>query len=138
MYLSYNAQPGFAPVAGLREVLLAEIAHLADPRERAAHIERLLPVLEAAFAAEQTPHAALMRDVVAELRGKPIALVMHDELEVVNDPRTFDGRSVLSVYRRPRERNPGRDPAKCRYFPNPHVISPVRRPGLQSRPAVKW
>jgi SAM-dependent methyltransferase len=89
VYLSYNTQPGFAPVTGLREVLLACIAHLTDPRARAAEVERLLPALEAAFATEQTPHAALMREVIAEMRSKPIALVMHDELEAVNDPRTF-------------------------------------------------
>jgi SAM-dependent methyltransferase len=89
VYLSYNTQPGFAPVAGLREVLRAHLAHLTEPGARAAEVERLLPVLEAAFASEQTPYATLMREVLAEMRSKPVALVMHDELETVNDPRTF-------------------------------------------------
>jgi SAM-dependent methyltransferase len=85
-YISYNVHPAWGVIGGLRAMLRSELAVTSDP---IAHIERLLPVLEQGFARQQTPYAALMREVLAEWRAKPPELLFHDELEVVSEPVTF-------------------------------------------------
>ena len=85
-YVSYNVHPAWGVIGGLRAMLRAELSGVADP---VAHIGRLLPVLEKAFAGQVTPYATLMREALAEMRAKPPELLLHDELEVSNDPVTF-------------------------------------------------
>jgi hypothetical protein len=85
-YVSYNVYPAWGLIGGLRAMLRAEMAGVADPQ---AHIARLLPVLERAFAGDASPYAALMREALAEMRAKPSELLFHDELEVVSEPVTF-------------------------------------------------
>ena len=85
-YVSYNVFPAWGLIGGLRAMLRAEMAGVADPQ---AHIVRLLPVLERAFAGDPSPYATLMREALAEMRAKPIELLFHGELEVVSEPVTF-------------------------------------------------
>ena len=85
-YVSYNVFPAWGLIGGLRAMLRAEMAGVADPQ---AHIVRLLPVLERAFAGDPSPYSALMREALAGMRAKPVELLFHDELEVVSDPVTF-------------------------------------------------
>jgi SAM-dependent methyltransferase len=85
-YVSYNVFPAWGLLGGLRAMLRAEITGVPDPQ---AHIARLLPALERAFAGDGSPYAALMREALAEMRAKPVDLLFHDELESVNDPVTF-------------------------------------------------
>lgn len=85
-YVSYNVHPAWGVIGGLRAMLRAELAGVADP---VAHVARLLPVLEKAFAGQSTPYAALMREALAEMRAKPPELLFHDELEACNEPVTF-------------------------------------------------
>jgi hypothetical protein len=67
-------------------MLRAEVATAPDPQ---THIARVLPILERALAGDATPYAVLMREALAELRAKPLALLFHDDLEMVNEPVTF-------------------------------------------------
>ncbi len=85
-YVSYNVDAGWGLLGSLRAVLRAELARVADPH---AHAARLLPALEAAFAAQPGPYATLMREALAGMRALPPALLFHDELEQINDPVTF-------------------------------------------------
>jgi SAM-dependent methyltransferase len=85
-YVSYNVHPAWGVIGGLRAMLRAELAGVADP---VAHVARLLPVLERAFAGQTTPYAALMRELLADLCARPPELLFHDELEEVCDPVTF-------------------------------------------------
>lgn len=85
-YVSYNVHPAWGLLGSLRAILRAELARVADPRP---HVARLLPALDAAFAAQPGPYSTLMREALAEMRGKSEALLFHDELESVNDPVTF-------------------------------------------------
>lgn len=85
-YLSYNVHPAWGMLGSLRAILKAEFARVPDPL---SHASRLLPALDAAFAAQPGPFATLMRAALAEMRGKSIALLFHDEFETVNDPVTF-------------------------------------------------
>src|SRR5260221_4690039 len=85
-YVSYNVYPAWGLIGGLRAMLRAEMASVPDPQ---GHVARLLPVLERGFAGNTGPYAALMREALAEMRAKPIELLLYDELEVVSDPVTF-------------------------------------------------
>lgn len=85
-YVSYNVHPAWGLLGSVRAILRAELARAGDPL---AHTARLLPALEAAFAAQPGPHSDLVREALAEMRSKSPALLFHDELECVNDPVTF-------------------------------------------------
>lgn len=85
-YVSYNVHPGWGLLGSLRAILRSELAGVSDPP---AHLGRLLPALQRAFAAQSTPYAKLMQEALAAMQAKPAALLFHDELEVVNDPVTF-------------------------------------------------
>ena len=85
-YVSYNVHPGWGLLGSLRAIVRAELAGKADPQ---AHLRRLLPALQMAFAGQGTPYAKLMAEALANMQAKSEALVFHDELEVVNDPVTF-------------------------------------------------
>lgn len=88
-YISYNTHPAWGLIGGLREVILAELAHISDHAARAARAERVLGVLERAFAAQGGAYSAVMRELLGEIRAKPVCLAMHDELELTNTPVTF-------------------------------------------------
>ncbi len=85
-YLSYNVHPGWGLLGSLRAIIRAELARVSDPQ---AHVRRLLPALQRAFAAQTTPYAKLMHEALTGMLAKPAALLFHDELEAVNDPVTF-------------------------------------------------
>ncbi len=85
-YVSYNVHPGWGVLGSLRAIIRGELARVPDPR---AHLRRLLPALQRAFAAQSTPYAQLMEEALSDMLAKPEALLFHDELEVVNDPVTF-------------------------------------------------
>lgn len=88
-YVSYNTLPGYALPAAIRHILLPEIDLMAGTEAIEARVKHLLKNVSAAFANESGFYAALMREVLAEMAAKPVALVMHDELSEVNHPCTF-------------------------------------------------
>ena len=95
LYLSFNALPGWGMLSGMREFLLAELAPFPTTQEKLAHLTRVLAALEQAIAGEETAHGIYMREVLAGLRRKSPEMVLHDELEVVSDPRPF---SVVAAH----------------------------------------
>lgn len=88
-YVSYNTQPGWGVLGGLRQILMDELRRAGGYAEQQAHALRLLSALETSFANVPGAYAAMMRELIAGMRQKPIALVMHDELSEVNDVCTF-------------------------------------------------
>jgi SAM-dependent methyltransferase len=88
-YASYNVYPGWGLVGAMRKIILAEISGYAAGDAREDRAQEVLRALDESFAGDERPYAALMREVLAEMRGKSRALLHHDELETVNDPCTF-------------------------------------------------
>lgn len=88
-YVSYNTLPGWALPAAVRQILLPEIDRTASAETSESRVQQLLKNLIHAFANESGFHAALMREVLAEMAAKTVALLMHDELGEVNHPCTF-------------------------------------------------
>jgi SAM-dependent methyltransferase len=88
-YVSYNTLPGWSLLAGLRQVLLSEIAIESDPAVRLAHAQRVLTTLDQCAAGQPGAYAAMLREAIADMRAKPPALLFHDELAGINDPVTF-------------------------------------------------
>ena len=74
-YISYNTYPAWGLFGGLRAMLRAELATVADP---VARLAQLLPVLERASAAMHGPYATLLHEVLAEWRTRPPELIFHD------------------------------------------------------------
>lgn len=89
VYLSYNTQPSGGILSGLRAVLLRELMDVTEPSARCARLAGLLETLARSFSVQPGPYAELMRDLLAEMRAKPVELVLHDELEEYNEPCTF-------------------------------------------------
>ena len=87
--MSYNTQPGWGLLGGMREFLLAETAREPEPAAQLDHAARVLGVLARCTAGQPGAYAALLREAVADMLRKPPALLFHDELAQVNDPRTF-------------------------------------------------
>jgi len=88
-YVSYNTQPGWGLVSGLRSILLSELEPFSEPKERVRQLEKILGALAQSIAAQGGPYAELMRELIADLRAKPAELVLHDELELVSGPASF-------------------------------------------------
>ena len=89
LYLSFNTLPGWGMLAGVREFLLAELAQFPGTAEKLAHLPRVLAALEQSLAGEETPHGVHMRELLGRMRAKSPEMILHDELELVNDPRPF-------------------------------------------------
>jgi SAM-dependent methyltransferase len=88
-YVSYNTQPGWAFTGGLREVLFSMIDRTAGVAQQAEDARKILHTFERVFAGEEGAQAMLMRESIAEMLGKPAALLMHDELAEVNTACAF-------------------------------------------------
>ena len=88
-YVSYNTQPGWGLLGGMREFLLAETAREPEPAAQLDHAGRVLGVLSRCTAGQPGAYAALLREAVADMLRKRLALLYHDELAAVNDPCTF-------------------------------------------------
>jgi SAM-dependent methyltransferase len=86
-YASYNVHPAAGPIASLRAIVRTELDRLA-PADEPAAAERLLAILHQSFANIPGANAAAMRALIEEMRAKPIALCLNDELATVNDPVT--------------------------------------------------
>jgi SAM-dependent methyltransferase len=88
-YVSYNTLPGCALPSAIRQILRPQLDPAAIPAAIESQVRHLLKNLTQAFANESGFYAALMREVLAEMSAKPVALLMHDELSEVNHPCTF-------------------------------------------------
>lgn len=85
-YISYNVHPGWGLLGSLRAIVRGELARVSDPR---AHLKQLLPALHRSFASQDTPYAKLMTEALTEWQELPEELLLHNELEAINDPVTF-------------------------------------------------
>ena len=88
-YLSYNTQPGWGLVSGLRAILLSELAPFPEPQARVQQLGKILAALAQSLATQGGAYAQLLRELIAELQAKPAALVLHDELELESGPASF-------------------------------------------------
>lgn len=90
--LSYNCLPGFRQREGLRMLMQMENERL-HPTGEQPHGERLkganqvLELFELALSDQGTsPYLTQLQGTVRAVRDKPDAIVLHDELELINDP----------------------------------------------------
>jgi SAM-dependent methyltransferase len=88
-YVSYNTQPGWGLLNGLREFLVGETRRETEPEAQLAHGRRVITAMHEALAGQSGAYAELLRQAFADMQAKPGALLFHDELALVNDPRTF-------------------------------------------------
>ena len=94
-YVSYNAYPGWHLLGMVREMMLYRTRGMEDPAERAAEARAFIRLLAEAVPAEGAYGGFLhsyAEQVLPKLAGDPEgadALLLHDELEAVNNPVYF-------------------------------------------------
>jgi SAM-dependent methyltransferase len=88
-YVSYNTLPGWSLLAGLRKVLLTEMARENRPQAQLRRARDLIAALNESVAGQAGAYAEQLRQAFADMLGKPPELLFHDELSAVNDPCTF-------------------------------------------------
>ncbi len=95
-YISYNTYPGWHMIQMVREMMLYHTRETEDPMERAAQARALLDFLAEAVPAENSAYggflqmyARLLHGEVEGARPKDDALLLHDELEAINEPVYF-------------------------------------------------
>ncbi|MCI0395138.1 MAG: class I SAM-dependent methyltransferase [Chloroflexi bacterium] len=94
-YISYNVYPGWHMLGMVREMMHYHTRHVADPQRRAAEARALVTFLTEAVPADnafgsflETYHN-MLRKKVAEGQTSGDALLLHDELEEINEPVYF-------------------------------------------------
>jgi methyltransferase-like protein/SAM-dependent methyltransferase len=95
-YVSYNTFPGWHMLAGAREMMLYHTRHEPDPIRKANEARRLIAFLKDSIP-ERTDAYGSFLDSYSNLLGRRVekasessdALLLHDELERVNDPVYF-------------------------------------------------
>ena len=88
-YVSYNTLPGWRLRGTLRDLLLYSVRGADAPRARLARAREALPRLETAFATQDGPIAAYLRDELARLRTRDASYLYHEYLAEVNAPVLF-------------------------------------------------
>ena len=95
-YVSYNTYPGWRMIEMVREMMLYHTRRTEDPAARAAQARALLDFLAEAVPDENNAYgsflrmyARLLHGEVDDARPKDDALLLHDELEAVNEPLYF-------------------------------------------------
>ena len=87
-YISYNTYPGWRLKEVAREMMLYHARQTDDP---AQHMARGRQIVQ--FVSEHTPDAGFYRDVLRDNQKSVAAgsdeYLLHDQMEVVNDPRYF-------------------------------------------------
>jgi methyltransferase-like protein/SAM-dependent methyltransferase len=95
-YVSYNTYPGWHMLGIIRDMMLYHTRELADPQERASRARALLDFLADSVPAENSAYGSFLNIYAQFLRGeiegaqhRGDALLLHDELEEVNEPFYF-------------------------------------------------
>jgi methyltransferase-like protein/SAM-dependent methyltransferase len=95
-YVSYNTYPGWNMIKIVRELMLYRTRKIADPQVRANQARAVLDFFAQATASDNDAYSSFLSmyaDVVAarteEASSQDYALVLHDELEEVNEPVYF-------------------------------------------------
>jgi methyltransferase-like protein/SAM-dependent methyltransferase len=95
-YVSYNTYPGWNLIKIVRELMTYRTRKIADPELRAHEARAVLDFFAQATADDNDAYSSFLSmyaDVVAarteEASGQDYALVLHDELEEINEPVYF-------------------------------------------------
>jgi methyltransferase-like protein/ubiquinone/menaquinone biosynthesis C-methylase UbiE len=95
-YVSYNTYPGWHSLEGIRDLMLYRTRGLDDPAERVAEARSIVTFLADSLAEDRSAYSAFVRAYAEEVMPKLVdepaaadALLLHDELEAVNQPVYF-------------------------------------------------
>lgn len=95
-YVSYNAYPGWHSYSIVRDLMLFHTRGISDARERAAEgraaiqfLTDSLETIESPFAVFLKSYATFLREQKDRISPDSDALLLHDELEEVNEPVYF-------------------------------------------------
>jgi methyltransferase-like protein/SAM-dependent methyltransferase len=95
-YVSYNTYPGWHMINIVRGIMLYHTRNVADPQERATQARAVLELLADAGLPEDSAYGSFIKMYAQFLSGKMEdarprrdALLLHDELEEVNEPVHF-------------------------------------------------
>ncbi|MBN1937899.1 MAG: methyltransferase regulatory domain-containing protein [Anaerolineae bacterium] len=102
-YVSYNTYPGWRQLGVIREMMLYHTREMNDPQERATRARALLNFLAEAVSPDSGAYGSLLNMYARLLQGefkgageRGDALLLHDELEEINQPLYFHQFMVLA------------------------------------------
>jgi methyltransferase-like protein/cyclopropane fatty-acyl-phospholipid synthase-like methyltransferase len=95
-YISYNVYPGWRLLGAAREMMLYHTRNIVEPMAKARHARELFEFLYEALGGNKQnerhflrPYINFLRQEREHLQDHQDALLLHDELEEVNDPTYF-------------------------------------------------
>ncbi len=95
-YVSYNTFPGWHMIRIVRDAMLYHTRNVSDPEERAGRARSFLSFLAEACPRENSAYGSFLQMYAGILDGKleeehrrGASLLLHDELEVINEPAYF-------------------------------------------------
>lgn len=95
-YVSYNTYPGWHMIQIVRDLMLYHTRGVTDPEERASRARSFLGFLaeaspgdNSAYASFLQMYAGILDDKLEKEHRRGASLLLHDELETVNEPTYF-------------------------------------------------
>jgi methyltransferase-like protein/2-polyprenyl-3-methyl-5-hydroxy-6-metoxy-1,4-benzoquinol methylase len=88
-YVSYNTFPGWRMRGIIRDIMLYRARNFTNPTERLDRARHLIDFLAGAVSKEDSAYGVLLQKELKLLKGKQDHYLLHDHLEVHNDPVYF-------------------------------------------------
>jgi methyltransferase-like protein/2-polyprenyl-3-methyl-5-hydroxy-6-metoxy-1,4-benzoquinol methylase len=88
-YVSYNTFPGWRMRGIIRDIMMYRARNFSDPTERLNRARHLIDFLAQSVSKEDNAYGVLLRKELELLQGKHDHYLLHDHLEVNNDPVYF-------------------------------------------------
>lgn len=88
-YVSYNALPGWRMRSVVRDAMAYHTRGIADPRTRVAQARAVLDFLAESVEGDSSAYGNTLRTEAEHLRTKRDDYILHDHLELVNEPEYF-------------------------------------------------
>ena len=88
-YISYNTLPGWRMRTAVRDAMVYHTRLLADPIERVTQSRAMLEFLAEALKDQTTAYGNMLKEEADYLRTKDDFYILHEHLEVVNEPLYF-------------------------------------------------
>src|SRR5450432_2947007 len=88
-YISYNTLPGWRMRGIIRDIMLYRARNLTSPTERLNRSRDLIQFLAQSVSEENNPYGVLLRKELELLNCKNDQYLLHDHLEVFNEPVYF-------------------------------------------------
>ena len=89
VYISYNTRPGWNMRETIRDMMQYHVANLEEPQARVGQARAILEFLASSVPADGNAYGMLLKSELAQLQKQSDGYLLHEHLEVVNEPIYF-------------------------------------------------